>query len=59
MKHVHTIPVPPFWSPDDAWMVLWSEGRLPPYEGKPTWAVIECNGRECERIEWSHLRPVE
>lgn len=59
MKHLHTIPVPPFWNPESAWEVICKEGRLPEYEGKPTWAVIECDGEECKGVERTHLRAVE
>lgn len=48
--HLHCIPVPLFWTPEEAWEVLCRDGKLPDYKGKPTWATLRCDGEECAGI---------
>lgn len=41
---VHTIPVPRWMSPEEAWAAICAEGRLPEEDPDCTWAVITCPG---------------
>jgi hypothetical protein len=52
--HVHVIPVDPSLTPDEAWHELCLMGVRATVTGEPTWAVIKCDGVECEGIAEEH-----
>lgn len=50
-EHVHTYPVDPSLTADEAWRELCIFGRRITYTGDPTWASVRCDGEECSGIE--------
>lgn len=51
-QHLHTIPVDPSLTPEEAWRELCLMGVRSTVTGEPTWVVIECDGDECSAIAW-------
>lgn len=49
--HVHTIPVDPSLTADQAWREICIIGFRHTYTGPATWAVIRCDGEECRSIQ--------
>lgn len=50
MKHVHTYPVPPDWTDDEAWEWICQGLALPTIEEPDHWCSRTCDGDECSRI---------
>lgn len=50
MSHIHTFPVDPSLTPDEAWRELCLMGVRTTYTGTERWSNIECDGEECWRI---------
>lgn len=49
-QHVHTFPVPPGWTDDEAWEWL-CQGLLLPTTDEPAhWTNYMCDGEECSRM---------
>lgn len=55
VKHIHTIPVDPTLTPDEAWKELCIFGKRVTDTSNETWANIECDGQECSGIEWADI----
>lgn len=49
--HIHTIPVDPSLTVEDAWKELCIFGRRITYTGRERWANVYCDGEECSSIE--------
>jgi hypothetical protein len=45
--HVHTIPVDPSLSVEDAWKEICIFGRRVTFTGPPCWANVGCDGEVC------------
>ncbi len=50
MSHIHTFPVDPSLTPDEAWHELCLMGARSTFTGTEGWANIECDGEECRNI---------
>ena len=50
MRHIHTFPVDPSLTPDEAWRELCLMGVRTTWTGTEGWSNIECDGEECWRI---------
>lgn len=53
-RHSHTYPVDPSLTPEEAWKELCIFSRRVSWTGVETWAVIECDGEECNNIDRSN-----
>jgi hypothetical protein len=49
--HVHTIPVDPSLTVEEAWTELCIFGRRITWTGEEGWATITCDGEECANIQ--------
>lgn len=49
-SHLHTIPVDPSLTVEEAWRELCLMGVRATDTGEPTWATIRCDGVECDGI---------
>jgi hypothetical protein len=49
-EHLHTIPIDPSLTVDEAWHELCLMGARATTTGQPTWATVECDGDECQNI---------
>lgn len=47
IQHVHTFPVDPSLTQDQAWREICIFGRRVTFTGDPKWANILCDGDEC------------
>lgn len=52
-KHIHTFPVDPSLTPDEAWKEICIMGIRTTYTGAAKWANIQCDGDECSCIQES------
>ena len=50
-QHVHTFPVPPGWTDDEAWEWICQGLTLPTTEEPDHWCNYVCDGEECRRIQ--------
>lgn len=50
-RHIHTIPVDPLLTPEEAWRELCVFGHRVTDTGLEEWANVECDGEECRLIE--------
>lgn len=48
--HVHTIPVDPSLTIEEAWSEICIMGLRTTYTGDPTWANVRCDGQECSSV---------
>jgi hypothetical protein len=50
-EHVHTYPVDPSQTADEAWGEICNFGQRVTYTGEPRWANVVCDGEECRNIQ--------
>lgn len=51
--HVHTIPVDPSLSIEEAWKELCIFGQRVTFTGQESWTNVMCDGEECHNLEQS------
>lgn len=51
--HIHTIPVDPSLTTEEAWKELCIFGRRVTFTGTEQWANVRCDGEECRLIQAS------
>ena len=55
-EHVHTFPVPPGWTDDEAWEWICQGLTLPTTEEPDHWCNYVCDGEECRRAQgWAEV----